>query len=95
MTKLKLSHVQSDKPVKLAIELPPAIHRELTQYAEVLGRETGQTVEPAKLVAPMLARFMASDRGFAKARLRGAKNSSASEPDDTDRNRQTKSEHRD
>jgi hypothetical protein len=37
-------------------------------YAEVLARETGQTVEPAKLIAPMLARFMASDRGFAKAR---------------------------
>jgi hypothetical protein len=56
--------------VKLTIEVPAAIHRELTVYAEVLARETGQTVEPAKLVAPMLARFMASDRGFAKARLR-------------------------
>jgi hypothetical protein len=70
MTKLKISDVQSDKPVKLAIELPAAVHRELTVYAEVLARETGQTVEPAKLIAPMLARFMASDRGFAKARLR-------------------------
>jgi hypothetical protein len=70
MTKLKLSDVQSDKPVKLAIELSAAVHRDLTAYAEVLSRETGQTVEPAKLVAPMLVRFMASDRGFAKARLR-------------------------
>jgi hypothetical protein len=68
MTKLKLSDFQSDKPVKFAIELPAAVHRELTVYAEVLARETGQTVEPAKLIAPMLARFMASDRGFAKAR---------------------------
>jgi hypothetical protein len=71
MTKLKLSDVQSDKPVKLTIELPAAVHRELTIYAEVLARETGQSVEPAKLIAPMLARFMTSDRGFAKARLRG------------------------
>jgi hypothetical protein len=27
-----------------------------------------QSVEPAKLVAPMIARFMATDRGFAKMR---------------------------
>ena len=36
--------------------------------AEALGRETGQANEPAKLVAPMLARFMATDRGFIKSR---------------------------
>lgn len=33
--------------------------------AEVLARETGQGVgEPTKLIAPMLARFMAMDRVF-------------------------------
>ena len=57
MEKLKLSAVPDDKPVRLAVELPAAIHRDLIAYAEVLGRETGQAVEPAKLVAPMLARF--------------------------------------
>jgi hypothetical protein len=36
-----------------------------------LGRETGQgVVEPAKLVGPMLARFMATDRAFSKLRRR-------------------------
>jgi len=34
----------------------------------VFGRETGQTIEPAKLVAPMLARFMSTDRAFARSR---------------------------
>jgi hypothetical protein len=63
MTKLKLSDVQSDK-------LPAAVHRELTVYAEVLARETGQALEPEKLIAPMLARFVKSDRGFGKARLK-------------------------
>jgi hypothetical protein len=77
MTKLKLSDVQSDKPVKLVIDLPANVHRELTLYADVLARETGQTVEPAKLIAPMLARFMASDRGFAKARLSAEKTAGA------------------
>jgi hypothetical protein len=38
----------------------------------MLARETGQSIsDPAKLVAPMLARFMATDRAFAKARRKG------------------------
>jgi hypothetical protein len=46
-----------------------AVHRDLVAYAEVLGRETGQSVaDPAKLIAPMLARFMATDRAFSRAR---------------------------
>ena len=58
--------------MKLAVELPAAVHRDLVACAHVLARETGQgTVEPAKLVAPMLAHFMATDRAFARLR-RGA-----------------------
>ena len=68
MLKLKLSVVPDDRPVRLAVELPGAVHRDLVAYAEVLGRETGQKLEPAKLVAPMLARFMATDRLFLRAR---------------------------
>lgn len=69
MTKLKLGPLEDDKPVKLTIELPAAIHRDLVAYAKLLADTTGQSVkDPGKLVAPMLARFMATDRGFAKAR---------------------------
>ncbi|WP_338446963.1 DUF2274 domain-containing protein [Pelagerythrobacter marensis] len=68
MTKLKLGAIPDDKPVKLNIELPADVHRDLVAYADVLARETGQKNEPAKLISPMLARFMATDRGFAKAR---------------------------
>lgn len=69
MAKLKLSAIPDDKPVKLTVELPASTHRDLATYAEVLARETGQPIaDPAKLVGPMLARFMAADRGFAKAR---------------------------
>ena len=68
MTKLKLGAIPDDKPVKLSIELPADVHRDLIAYADVLARETGQKNEPAKLIAPMLQRFMAADRGFAKAR---------------------------
>ena len=68
MTKLKLGPIPDDKPVKVALELPADVHRDLVAYADALARETGQTHEPAKLIAPMLARFMATDRGFAKQR---------------------------
>lgn len=69
MTKLKLATIQDDKPVKLTIELAATVHRDLLAYAQVLARETGQgAVEPAKLIGPMLARFMTSDRAFAKLR---------------------------
>jgi len=68
MTKLKLGPIPDDKPVKVALELPADVHRDLVDYADALARETGQTHEPAKLIAPMLARFMATDRAFAKQR---------------------------
>ena len=68
-SKLKLGAIADDKPVRLTVELPAALHRDLVAYAEVLGRETGKSIsEPAKLIAPMLARFMATDRTFAKMR---------------------------
>ena len=78
MGKLKLGALEDDKPVRISVELPAALHRDLLAYAEILGRENGQAVEPAKLVAPMIARFMATDRGFAKMR-RQRKGSSRAE----------------
>ena len=69
MSKLKLGPLPDDKPVKVTVELPASVHRDLVAYAEVLGRETGQSVaDPVRLIVPMLKRFMATDRGFARAR---------------------------
>lgn len=69
MTKLKLGPLADDKPVKLTVDLPAALHRDLVAYGEILGREAGHgPIEPVKLVVPMLERFIATDRGFAKAR---------------------------
>ncbi|OJW27989.1 MAG: hypothetical protein BGO51_12835 [Rhodospirillales bacterium 69-11] len=71
MAKLRLGIIESDKPVKLTIELPAVVHRDLVAYAEAHARETGQpALAPEKLMAPMLERFMASDRGFSRARRR-------------------------
>jgi len=61
--------MNDDKPVKVTHELPASVHRDLVTYAEVLARQSGQPInDPVKLIAPMLARFMATDRAFAKAR---------------------------
>jgi hypothetical protein len=69
VAKLKLGAIADDKPVKLTVDLPAALHRDLVAYGQALARETGQgAVDPAKLVGPMLARFMATDRAFAKLR---------------------------
>ncbi len=65
---LKLGPLLDDKPVRITVELPGAVHRDLAAYADALARETGQVVEPTKLIAPMLARFMTTDRGFARSR---------------------------
>jgi hypothetical protein len=69
MQKLTLGPISDDKPVKLTVEVPAAVHRDLVSYAEALSQETGRPIgAPAKLVVPMIERFMATDRGFAKVR---------------------------
>ena len=69
MAKLKLATLADDKPVKITVELPAPLHSDLVRYAEILGRETGQSpIDPVRLVAPMLARFIATDRAFATAK---------------------------
>ena len=68
MTKLRIAALPDDKPVKVSIELPASVHRDLVASAEAMARDSGQLLDPTKLVAPMLARFMATDRGFARLR---------------------------
>lgn len=69
MAKLKLGPINDDKPVRLTLELPANLHRDLTAYAQALSREQGQAIsDPKTLIVPMLERFIATDRGFAKAR---------------------------
>ncbi|CAN5419124.1 DUF2274 domain-containing protein [soil metagenome] len=69
MSKLKLGPLEDDTPVKITVDLPAAIHRDLLDYAKALAVETGaKAPEPVKLIAPMLARFMETDRGFTRGR---------------------------
>lgn len=68
MTKLKLGHIEDDKPVKVTHELPATLFQDLKLYARLLAESGQPPVEPVKLIVPMLERFIATDRAFAKAR---------------------------
>lgn len=70
MAKLKLGPIADDRPVKLTIELPAAVHRDLVAYARAHATDTGlaQPLTPERLVPPMLEHFMAGDRGFVRGR---------------------------
>lgn len=66
--RLKLGALPDEAPVRLTLTVPAAVHRDLVAYAELHARETGQACEPVRLIPHMLARFMASDRGFTRGR---------------------------
>ena len=69
MVKLKLGPLVDEKPVKLTVEVPAKVHRDLMAYAEAIARETGHSISnPGNLIGPMVERFMATDRAFAKTR---------------------------
>lgn len=67
MAKLKLGPIADEKPVKITVELPAALHRNLMEYGRLLA-EGGKPIEPVRIIVPMLERFVSTDRGFAKAR---------------------------
>ncbi|WP_409018878.1 DUF2274 domain-containing protein [Brevundimonas vesicularis] len=70
MSALKLAGLQDDTPVKMTIELPAVVHRDLVLYAEVLSGDGDRAFAPAQLIAPMLNRFMVTDRSFVAAKTR-------------------------
>lgn len=70
MTKLRLGPIAEEKPVKVTLELPGELMREICDYAKVHARLTGlaSPLPPERIVPAMIARFIASDREFGKQR---------------------------
>ena len=68
MSGLKLAGLPDDTPVKMSIELPAEVHRDLVRYGALLSEAEGRLFTPSQLIAPMLARFMATDRSFSRQR---------------------------
>jgi len=68
MPELKLAKLPDRTPIKLVITVTPDLHAALIEYVAVYKQTYGQEEPLAELVPHMLAAFLASDRGFAKAR---------------------------
>jgi hypothetical protein len=61
--------VPDEKPVRLAVELPAALYRDLQLYTDAIARaKDGKAPDPARLVVRMAQQFMAEDRAFLKLR---------------------------
>lgn len=69
MTKLKLSVIADEKPVKITLEVPAELERDLRQYAEILAQqENAPVVDRGRLIVAMVQRFIQTDRGFSRSR---------------------------
>lgn len=69
MTRLKLTDLADEKPVRLTVEVSARLHRELLTYATVInGGEAKSAPTPERLIPPMIERFIATDRSYAKSR---------------------------
>ena len=65
---LRIAKLPDLTPVKMTIQVEPEVHRMLEDYAALYAQSYGEKVAPASLVPSMLASFLASDKGFKKAR---------------------------
>ena len=68
MAELRLGKLPDRTPVKLTISVAPDLHRALSDYAVIYNDTYGQSESIGELIPHMLSAFLASDRGFSKAR---------------------------
>lgn len=68
MADIKLGKLPDRTPVKLTITVMPDLHHALSDYAAIYNKAYGQSEPLTELLPHMLAAFLASDKGFAKAR---------------------------
>ncbi len=65
---LKLDRLPERTPVKLSIQITPALNAELQDYAAIYAKAYGKDESVANLIPFMLEAFIAGDPGFKKAR---------------------------
>ncbi|MCL6250092.1 DUF2274 domain-containing protein [Altererythrobacter sp. KTW20L] len=69
MTRLKLADIADEKPVRMTLEIPAKLHRDLAAYAVAVNGGDPKGAPTVERLAPaMLERFITTDRAFAKAR---------------------------
>ncbi|MBB6458091.1 DUF2274 domain-containing protein [Acetobacter fabarum] len=67
MTTLRITEIPDDRPVRVTVQLPADLHRDLLAYAAMV-RDNGRPADPIKLLPHMIRAFIGSDRVFQKAR---------------------------
>src|SRR5262245_55868955 len=68
MPELKLAKLPDRVPIKMTITVQPDLAQALREYAAVYRATYGEAESVEELIPFMLAGFLESDRGFAKAR---------------------------
>lgn len=68
MPELKLAKLPDRVPIKMTITVQPDLAQALREYAALYQVAYGVAESVAELIPFMLASFLESDRGFAKAR---------------------------
>lgn len=72
MPELKLAKLPDRTPVRIAITVSPDLNRSLHAYAELYREAYGTAESVPELILYMLAAFLKSDHGFARARKEGS-----------------------
>lgn len=70
MAELKLPRLPDRTPVKLTISVMPDLHAALVDYAAAYREAYGKEEAVSDLVPAMLESFLASDRAFARRRVK-------------------------
>ena len=65
---LRIGKLPDLTPVKLSVSLDREVHQMLEDYARIYSESYGEAVKPSELIPSMIARFLASDNGFKRAR---------------------------
>lgn len=59
--KLKIGPLPDRTPVKVTVNVEPALHADLQMYAELYDEAYGQRAKAAELIASMVQSFLAGD----------------------------------
>ena len=75
MTRLKLSDLADEKPIRLTVNISSRLHRDLLSYAIALNNgEPKGAPAAARLIPAMIEKFIATDRSFAKTKRAQSQN---------------------
>jgi hypothetical protein len=69
MTRISLADITDEKPVRLTVEMPAKLHRDLQDYCLALSQgATAGVPAPERVIPAMIEKFIASDRSYARER---------------------------